>query len=141
MGGPANLKMCFSGVKVTEDLGCISLALAVDGSADVATHIKFVPLHIVGHAACPAEWTDDRTIAVTIPNQSLPVNVALATRLTDGKQVYDGRVGDVTLKLLFGPSPTVVLLRGVNFALACAPLAGLINADVEHLDGAVMALG
>jgi hypothetical protein len=133
MGGPANLKICFSGVNVSSNLGHISLALGIEGGADVASHIKFVPLDIVGHLACPLEWTDDRTIKVTIPNQSLPVAASLAARRADGKQIYDGHVDDVTLKLHFDPSPTVVLLRNVNFALACAPAEGLINAVTFNL--------
>ena len=133
MGGPANLKICFSKVKASETLGDMSLALGMEGSADIASHIKFVPLDIVGHLACPAEWTDDRTIKVTIPNQTMPVNVTLAARRVDGKQFYDGHVADVTLKLHFDPSPTVVLLRSANFTLACLPLAGLINAVTFNL--------
>jgi hypothetical protein len=59
--------------------------------------------------------------------------VSLSARHADGKQVYDGEVGEVTLKLHFDPSPTAALLRSANFTLACLPLAGLINAVTLNL--------
>ncbi|MBI5262912.1 MAG: hypothetical protein HY852_13950 [Bradyrhizobium sp.] len=133
MGGPANLKICFGKVTASADLRGISLALGVEGDADIATHVKFVPLDIVGHLACPAEWTDDRTIKATIPNQTIPVSVTLTARQTDGKEFYDGQVNDVTVKLHFNPSPTAILLRNANFTLACPPAAGLINAVTFNL--------
>jgi hypothetical protein len=133
MGGPANLKACFSAVKMSDDLRLLSLNLSVDGKGDIATHVKFVPLDIVGHLACQVPWTEDRLITATVPNQLLPVKVNLTSKNSNGKQVFDGRIDEITLKLHFEPSPTALLLQSTNFTLACLPLAGLINSVTLNL--------
>jgi hypothetical protein len=133
MGGPANFKVCFKNLNVSPDLKKISANLDVDGRADIAAYLKFVPLDIAGHLACPAEWTADHTIIATLPPQALPVNVTLSSTVIDSKQLYVGHVNEVTVKLHFEPSPTVLLLRNANFTLACLPLAGLINSVTLNL--------
>ena len=133
MGGPASLRVCLNAVHLSDDLEHLSTNLAVDGEGDISTHIKFVPLDVVGHLACPAEWTDDRTIKVTIPSQPIPVNASISSGAIDGKRVYSGHVDELAVKLHFDPSPTVILLRSANFTLACLPLAGLINAVTLNL--------
>jgi hypothetical protein len=128
MGGPATLKICPSAVNLSTDLTEVSLNLGVDGGADVATRVKFVPLDIIGHLACQVPWTEDRTFNVTIPAQAIPVKANLTAKIVNGKQAYDGHIDEVMLKLHFEPSPTVLLLQNTNFTLACLPLAGLIDA-------------
>jgi hypothetical protein len=133
IGGPAAIRVCVNTADFAKDLSAVSLALSVSGSADLATHIKFVPLDIVGHLACQAPWTEDRTIKATIPEQPLPLKLGLSVKTENGERTYNGRIDEVTLKLHFQPSPTALILQSTNFMLACAPLAGLINTVTVNL--------
>jgi hypothetical protein len=133
MGGPASVQVCLNDTRFSDDLSHLSMNLALDGEADISTHIKFVPLDVVGHLACPAEWTDDRTIKASMPSQTIPVAASFSPRFAGGKYIYTGQVNEFAIKLHFDPSPTVILLRNANFTLACLPLAGLINAVTLNL--------
>lgn len=128
IGGPAALKVCFGAVDLAQDLSGISLNLGVSGGAELATHIKFVPLDIVGYLACQVPWTEDRTLKAIIPEQTLPIKIGLARKLIGEMPTFDGRIEEVSVKLRMQPSPTALILQSTNLTLACAPLAGLINA-------------
>ena len=105
----------------------LSLDVKASGSAGLDTHFKFVPLDIVGHLACPAEWTADKRIGTQIPEQTVPLNMSLQRQTKDGKQSYEGEVDEFPIKLHFQPSPLSLVLQNINFYLACGPAAGLIN--------------
>jgi hypothetical protein len=127
VGGPAAVRISIAKVQLSDDLAHFGLTLGASGSANFSVHIKFMPLDIVGHLACVADWTEDRDVRVTIVEQNIPINVNLAGKIINGKQVYSGLVRDFGLKLHFQPSPMEVVLQSTNFMLACAPLAGLLN--------------
>ncbi len=128
IGGPAELKLCFGAVDLARDLTNLSFTLNVAGSADLATHIKFVPLDIIGHLSCQIPWTEDRTLRAEVPTQSLPIKIGLSRTSEGGRQTFKAHLDEVTVKLHVQPSPTALILQSTNFNLSCMPLAGLLNA-------------
>jgi hypothetical protein len=99
VGGPAALKVCLSSVNFTQDLSSISLAMAVSGTAELATHIKFIPLDIVGHLTCQFPWAEDRTLRASVPEQQRPLTTRLVRKKAGEQQTLSGRTNDIPLRL------------------------------------------
>lgn len=137
VSGTATLHMCFKNVHVTNAIDKVTLAIDTSGGADLGTHFKFVPLDVVGHILCPAQWTADKNIKTSIPTQNLPVNLTIAHAGTPDAPVYQGTLAGLPLHLHFQPSPLSLVLQNANFYLACPATAGLINGLTLHLAPAI----
>lgn len=123
VSGAGALKLCFSEVHFTDAMDKLTLTLEASGSAGLETHFKFVPLDVVGHVLCPLEWTADKRIDTTIPQQSIGVSLAIARQAGS----YEGKLDKLPIKLHFEPSPLALVLQNINFDLACPVAAGLVN--------------
>jgi hypothetical protein len=133
ISGDASLNLGLRDVHFGDAMDTLSLNIQISGDAGLDTHFKFVPLDIIGHLACPLEWTADKRISTRIPSQTIPLKVTLARRVDGDNQYYDGLLDAFDIKLYFEPSPLSLILQNINFYLACAPAAGLINGVTLNL--------
>jgi hypothetical protein len=127
VSGTGALKLCFHDVHFVDKMDKLTLSLEASGSAALNTHFKFVPLDVAGHVLCPLEWTADKRINTSIPQQSTVANLSLMRKADSAAVVYEGRLEELPVKLHFQPSPLSLVLQNINFNLACPVAAGLIN--------------
>jgi hypothetical protein len=78
ISGTGDLRKCFREVAFATDLAKLSMKLETTGSAGLETSFKFTPLDLAGHMLCQLPWTADKHIRVTIPSQTVGVDVTLA---------------------------------------------------------------
>ncbi|MEW8035818.1 MAG: hypothetical protein AB2817_07070 [Candidatus Thiodiazotropha sp.] len=124
----ASLGACFGSIELSEDLNNLSLTLEFSGTADVATHMKFTPLDIVGHLACQVPWSDRFFLTTTIPEQSVKLAATFST-ITSGEDLHLAvSANGFTVNASMEPSPKQELLNSNNFNISCLPLSGLIRA-------------
>lgn len=127
VAGMGSFKLGLQEVHFGAKLEKLALTIAVSGSVALDTHFKFVPLDVGGHILCPLEWTADKNITTSIMPQAIVANVTLARETDSGILMYQGRLGELPIKLHFQPSPLSLVLQNVNFYLACPVAGGLIN--------------
>ncbi len=116
-------ELCVSDLVFDDSLSRVELSLEAIGEANVTAKLKFTPLDIVGHFACPAPWRDTvegrfelprQTIRQTIPTEWQESSVSLSTQNFDIKVEMKPTLGE----LIFGTT---------NFVLTCPHTAGLLG--------------
>ncbi|WP_028350567.1 hypothetical protein [Bradyrhizobium murdochi] len=131
ISGTGDLGICFRDVAFSADLAKLSMKLETTGSASLDTSFKFTPLDVAGHILCQLPWTADKNINVTVPSQSIGVDVTLAR--SPGGPEYRGQLKASPIRLHFEPSPTSLVLQNINFYLACPVTAQLVNGMTLNL--------
>lgn len=131
ISGTGDLRICFHNVAFAPDLAKLSMKLETTGSASLDTSFKFTPLDVAGHILCQLPWTADKNIHVTVPSQSIGVDVTLAR--SPGGPEYRGQLKASPIRLHFEPSPTSLVLQNINFYLACPVTAQLVNGMTLNL--------
>lgn len=129
--GAANLSICLRQVTLAKDLTGLSASLETTGSAGLDPSFKFTPLDVAGHVLCQLPWTASEHIDVTVPAQTIAVDVSLAKAA--GSDRYQGGLKATPIKLHFEPSPLALVLQNINFQLACPITASLINGMTLNL--------
>ncbi|MBR0727037.1 hypothetical protein [Bradyrhizobium manausense] len=131
ISGTGDLRICFRDVAFAPDLAKLSMKLETTGSVSLDTSFKFTPLDVAGHILCQLPWTADKNIRVTVPSQSIGVDVTLAR--SPGEPEYRGQLKASPIRLHFEPSPTSLVLQNINFYLACPVTAQLVNGMTLNL--------
>lgn len=122
-----NADMCIDKFRVSDDVSSLTFTLSVEGAMSAQASVKYVPLDIVGHMLCQFPFTENKTLSVRVPQQSLDVGANMLFENTDeGLKIRsETSVPDIGAKV--SPSPQELILQSYNMTLACAPAAGLIH--------------
>ena len=131
ISGTGDLRICFREVTFANDLANLSMKLETTGAAGLDTSFKFTPLDVAGHILCQLPWTADKHIRVTIPSQTIGVDITLA-RSPDAPE-YRGQLKASPIRMHFEPSPLSLILQNINFYLACPVTAQLVNGITLNL--------
>ncbi|NKJ09016.1 hypothetical protein [Rhizobium sp. SG741] len=131
VSGNADLTICLQDVKLQDDLSAIHLSLDTSGSAPLHVSLKWTPVDVAGYALCQFPWIANKRINVTVPAQTVGVDVSL-TSAADGS-AYRGHLEATPIHLKFSPSPLSLILQNINFNLACPATAALINGMTLNL--------
>lgn len=125
--GSGSVEICVRKFLVSDDVSTLALNLDAEGSATAEASVKFVPLDIVGHLLCQFPFTEDKTVSVNIPRQSIDINSDLAFENTvDGLKITtETSASDIGAKI--SPRPRDLILQSYNMTLACSPVAPLLH--------------
>jgi hypothetical protein len=117
-----DLRACLRSFVLKDDLSQVHAELDVQGGVAADVSMKFTPLDIVGHLACQAPFTEDRSFHAALQASDVTIDSAIALTAVGDRAVMKFEVQASTVPVSLQPGPTEFLLTSPNLLVACQGL-------------------
>jgi hypothetical protein len=117
-----DLRVCMKSFTLAPDLTGVRTELDIQGAAMADVSMKFTPLDIVGHLACQAPFTEQRSFEAALRKSEVTIEsgIQLANNADGATATFE--VQENTVPVRIQPGPTEFLLTSPNLTLACQGL-------------------
>ncbi|AXY03074.1 hypothetical protein D1115_19315 [Vibrio alfacsensis] len=121
-----HLRICTPKAVFDPALANLEMTLDIEGQADARIGVKWVPLDILGHAACPFQWAEYKDLKVTVPSQKVDVRSSVHYVSKNESLWIIAEVETSELKAELKPKPRDLILNSYNMNLACPLIGGFL---------------